>query len=382
MSAKWFLLSFATFITFVKLIFLIKLRYLSLWKGNDIMQLKNKDIISAQFLSIEEIKNIFDLAVQMKRDRYHEKWSKLLYQKTFLMFFFNPSVRTRISFETATLELGGHAIYLVPSMGRFKDEDTIGESIEDAAQVMSGYVAGIGIRVEDKGNYYGAGHELLLEYAKWATVPVINMADDRFHPCQGLSDLLGWAEWFGNGRGYPVFENLKGKNLLITWARGSLHRSRTSPQESMLLASRLGMNITLARPPGYDLDPQVYEWTRQNCRESGAKFTIISNPDEGYEGAHVIYSRNWISEEAYQENGLQKEAEIAKSLNYPDWVATMERMSRTHEAIFTHPMPVDRGSEVEDTIASGSHSVIYQVAENRLHIQKAIMALTMGSVEK
>jgi ornithine carbamoyltransferase len=346
------------------------------------MLLRNKDIISTQYLSMEEIACIFDLAIQMKRDRYNVAWSKLLYQKTFLMFFFNPSVRTRISFETAALELGGHAIYLVPSMGRFKDKDTIGESIEDAAQVMSQYVAGIGIRVEDKGSYYGEAHELLLEYAKWASVPVINMADDKFHPCQGLSDLLGWAEWFGDGGGYPDFERLKGKNLLVTWARGSLHRSRTSPQETIMLASRMGMNITLARPEGYDLDPQVYAWVKENCSICGTNFNVIDNPDEGYVGAHVVYSRNWISENAYQDGCLQKETEISKSLRHIEWMATMDRMKKTNEAIFTHPMPVDRGSEVEDVIASGSHSVIYQVAENRLHIQKATMALTMGRVAR
>lgn len=343
--------------------------------------LRGKDIITSQFLPANEIEEILSLAYQMKRDRWSSIWDRTLYKKTFLMFFYNPSVRTRISFETAMTELGGHAIYLTPTMGRFKDVDGAGESIEDAAQVMSRFVAGIGLRIEDKGAVYGDAHAVLLEYAKWASVPVINMADDRFHPCQGFSDLMGWAEWLGNGVGEkPNFEKLKGKKLLVTWAKGKLHRSRTSPQESMLLASRFGMNITLARPDGYDLDPEVYGWINKNCEESGGEFEIINDPYRGYDDAHVVYSRNWISEEAYN-SGLQKQEEVQKASSYSDWMATPDKMARTNSAIFTHPMPVDRENEVSNSIASGKRSAIYDIAENRLHVQKAILALTMGGID-
>lgn len=132
------------------------------------------------------------------------------------------------------------------------------------------------------------------------------MADDRFHPCQGLADVMGWAEWYGKGPGYPNFENLKGKNLLITWAKGSLARTWCSVQESMLVASRFGMNVTIARPDGYDLDPEVYEWMRQNCATYGSKFQTINDPINGYIGAHVVLSRNWVSQNAYQNSKLQK----------------------------------------------------------------------------
>jgi ornithine carbamoyltransferase len=344
------------------------------------MSLLGKDIISTQFLSIEDIKNVLELAIKMKKNRYDPRWSTVLKDKVFLMFFFNPSLRTRISFEIAALELGGHAIYYTPTMGRFKDRNVVGESIEDAAQVMSRFVAGIGIRAEDIGERYGAGNDLLNEYAKWASVPIINMADDRFHPCQGLSDILGWSEWFSKAHFDPVrLDSLRGKNLLITWAKGALHRSRTSPQESLLLASRFGMNITIARPNGYDLEPQVYQWAKEHCSHWKSTFKIIDDPEKGYEGAHVVYSRNWISEGAYDANRLQKQLEVEKSLEYDTWMTTIERMKLTDNAIFTHPMPVDRDNEVVSSIASSPHSVIYNVAENRLHVQKAIMALTMGN---
>ncbi|MCZ7545947.1 MAG: hypothetical protein M5R40_21575 [Anaerolineae bacterium] len=138
------------------------------------------------------------------------------------------------------------------------------------------------------------------------------------------------------------------------------------------------MNVTLARPEGYDLDPQVIEWTRQNCAENGATFRTTNDPDEGYAGAHVVYSRNWVTPEAYHDGVFDKAAEIEKAKAIPGWITNAERMAMTDNAIFTHPMPVDRGAEVADAIASGPRSAIYDIAENRLHVQKAIMALTMA----
>ena len=342
------------------------------------MDLYGKDFICTQDWTEEELRAALELAAQMKRDRFSPRWTKLLEHKTFLMFFYNPSVRTRLSFEAAATELGGHAQFMTPSAGRFKTQQQAGETIEDAAQVMARYVAGIGIRIlEDKVPYYGAGDEMLLEYARWADVPIINMADDRFHPCQGLADVMGWAEWYGAGPGRPDFENLKGKNFLLTWASGALARSWCSVQEALLVASRFGMNVTVARPDGYDLDPEVTEWTKQNCAAHGTSFQVISDPEAGYDGAHVVYSRNWVSPEAYQDGVLHKQAEIEKALKISGWTTDAERMARTDNAIFTHPMPVDRGSEVTDEVASGPRSAIYDIAENRLHVQKAVMALTM-----
>ena len=264
---------------------------------------------------------------------------------------------------------------------RLKTATTAGETVEDAAKVMARYAAGLGIRIlEDKVPYYGAGTELLREYAHWAEIPILNMADDRFHPCQGMADIMGWAEWYGEGPGRPSYENLKGKNFLLTWASGALARSWCSVQEALLVASRFGMNVTIARPDGYDLDPDVYAWTHANCEENGASFCVVNEPESGYDGAHVVYSRNWVTPEAYQDGEFRKQAEIEKAMAIPGWSTTAKRMARTDNAIFTHPMPIDRGSEVSDEVASGPRSAIYDVAENRLHVQKAVMALTMGNL--
>ena len=333
------------------------------------MDLYGRDLICTQDWSVEELEVVLELAAEMKRNRFSPRWTSILQHKTFLMFFYNPSVRTRQSFEAAATELGGHAQFLEPKAMRLKTATTAGETVEDAAQVMSRYAHGLGIRIlEDKIGAYGEGEDLLREYARWATIPIISMAHDKYHPCQGLADVMGWQEWLGD---------LQGKNFLLTWASGALARSWCSVQEALLIASRFGMNVTIARPDGYDLDPQVYEWTRANCTANGRAFRVIDDPVEGYHGAHIVYSRNWVTPDAYESSEFHKQAEIEKALQHPGWICDAKKMGLTENAIFTHPMPVDRGHEVTDEVASGPRSCIYDVAENRLHVQKAVMALVI-----
>ena len=291
--------------------------------------------------------------------------------KSFFMFFFNPSVRTRQSFEAAATELGGHAQFLEPKSMRLKTKKSAGETVEDAAKVMSRYAVGLGIRIlEDKIGEYGEGDRLIREYAKWASIPVVSMAHDKFHPCQGLADVMGLQEHLG--------KNLKGKKVLLTWAHGALARSWSSVQEALLIYSRFGMEITLAHPEGYELDPEVIEMAKKNAEENGVGFNITNDPVAGYEGVHVVYSRNWMSKDAYRDGVFHKEEEIEKAMQYKEWICTAEKMKHTNDALFIHPMPIDRGHEVTDDVASGPRSIIYDVAENRLHVQKAYMALTMG----
>ncbi|MGC8837782.1 MAG: ornithine carbamoyltransferase [Anaerolineae bacterium] len=336
------------------------------------MDLYGRDLICTQEWAREELEAVLDLARKMKRHRFSPRFTSLLKHKTFFMFFYNPSVRTRQSFECAATELGGHAQFLEPGAMRLKTATTAGETVEDAAKVMSRYAAGLGIRIlEDKIPYYGAGDELIREYAYWASIPVLSMAHDKFHPCQGLADIMGWQEWLGN---------VEGKKLLVVWGHGALARSWCSVQEALLIGSRFGMDVTLAYPEGYDLDPQVIAWTEENCRQNGRSFRITHDLREAYDGAHVVYSRHWMSPQAYQNGEFLKRQEIERALQYPEWICDAEKMAWTDSAIFTHPMPVDRGHEVTDDVASGPRSCIYDVAENRLHVQKAIMALTMANL--
>jgi ornithine carbamoyltransferase len=348
------------------------------------MDLYSKDLICTQDWGVEELKTVLDLAAKLKRDRFSPQWTSILQHKTFLMFFYNPSVRTRQSFECAATELGGHAQFLEPKAMRLKTATTAGETVEDAALVMSRYAHGLGIRIlEDKVPYYGAGEELIREYAQWCSIPVISMAHDKYHPCQGLADAMGWAEWFGKGPDHVLdLAALKGKKLLVTWGHGALARSWCSVQEALLIGSRFGMDVTLAHPEGYDLDPQVVQWTQENCAVNGRTFIETTDVRAGYEGVHVVYSRHWMSPQAYRDGEFHKQEEIDKALKYPQWICDAEKMALTDNAIFTHPMPIDRGHEVTDEVASGPRSCIYDVAENRLHVQKAIMALTMAERRK
>jgi ornithine carbamoyltransferase len=340
------------------------------------VKLKGRDLIVTQEWTPDELKAVLDLAVRMKKDRYG--FTDVLKDRTFFMFFYNPSVRTRQSFECAATELGGHAQFLEPKSMRLKTAKTAGETVEDAARVMSRYACGLGIRIlEDKVGAYGEGDDLLREYARWADIPVVSMAHDKFHPCQGLADIMGWIEWM-SPRGKFDPGSVKGRKLLLTWAHGALARSWSSVQEAMLIGSRFGMDVTVANPAGYDLDPEIIAWTRENCRAHGASFETTNDVRAGYEGAHVVYSRHWMSPDAYKDGEFLKQAEIDRALKLTDWICDADKMALTDNAIYTHPMPIDRGHEVTDEVASGPRSCIYDVAENRLHVQKAVMALTMG----
>lgn len=342
------------------------------------MSTYGKHLISTQDWHMDELLQVLNLASEMKLSRFDKKWKSFLESKTFVMIFYNTSLRTRISFEAALTELGGHAQFITPSMLRLRSDNEAGESIKDAARVMSRYAEGIGIRIAESAlPFYGAGDRFIKEYAQWATVPVINMANDLNHPCQGLSDILGWSEAFAGKSDRFSIENLKNKTLLLTWGHGGMARTWSSIREPLFLASRLGMNITIARPDGYDLDNDLYDTLKQNCAKRNTKFYITNDPVESYEGAHVVYSRNWMSAQAYENNQFQKDKEIADAMEKTEWITSSSKMKKTDNAIFTHCMPIDRGCEVTDDVADSDRSVIYDVAENRLHIQKAILALTM-----
>jgi N-acetylornithine carbamoyltransferase len=336
-----------------------------------IKSLKGKDLICTQDWSKEELIALLKLAEDMQKNRYDKPYTDVLKYRTLMMFFYNPSVRTRQSFECAATELGGHAQFLEPKSMRLKTKKTAGETVEDAAQVIARYGSGIAIRIlEDKVAEYGQGEDLLREYAKWSDVPIISMAHDKYHPCQGLADVMGYRKHVG--------ENLKGKKLLQVWGHGALCRSWCSVQESILINSRMGMDVVLAYPEGYDLDPEVIEMTKQNCKENGGKFEITHEPVDCYDGADIVYSRNWMSPNAYRDGEYFKQEEIDKAFKYSQWICDADKMKRSNNGLYVHPMPIDRGHEVTDEVASSDRSIIYDVAENRLHVQKAIMALTMS----
>ena len=331
------------------------------------VNLKGKDLICTQDWSVPELEAVLDLAVAMKADRYSDEHARILAHRTFMMMFYNASLRTRQSFEAAASELGGHAQFLEPSKLRLRTKTSRGEVLLDTASVMSRYACGIGIRIlEDSVDAYGDGDKFLRDFARIADVPIVSMAHDKFHPCQGLADVMGVRAHGGD---------MRGKTLLQVWGYSPMVRSWSSVQESLLINSRLGMNVRMAYPEGFELDPEVIEQTKANCTENGTSFEVIHDQEEAYDGVDVVYSRHWMHPKRY-EGGRELEQEL--SAKHSDWRTTSERMARTNDAWFIHPMPVDRGNEVDDDVCDSERSLLYDVAENRLHVQKAIMALTMG----
>jgi ornithine carbamoyltransferase len=334
-------------------------------------ELKGKDLVSIKDWTKEELDIVLRVTDELKGLYYSGEPTLLLQHKTFLMLFFNTSTRTRQSFETAMTQLGGHAQFIEASTMRVSLEERpgAGETIKDTARVMDRYGDGIGIRLlEDKVSRYGEGTEILYEFAKHMKSPIVNMASDVYHPCQALADLYTMREKLGE---------LKGARYTIAWAYSPWVRSWGSVQSSMMIAARYGMEVVLAHPPGYELDPQVIELAERYAEESGGSFEITNDLDEGLKGATVVFPRGWMSPRRYE---IGKEAELELAAKYKDWRYTAERQKRLGKpGYLLHCMPVDRGNEVDPQICDDPElSFIYDQAENRLHVQKAILALTMG----
>lgn len=346
-----------------------------------LIDLKGRDVITTQEFTVDELEAILTLAFEMKKNRYSKHHAKLMVRQTFTMLFYNPSLRTRQSFEAAATELGGHAQFLEPGAMRLKSvsgkKDTAGESMHDAAKVMARYSVGLGIRIlETAVEKYGDGNWVLREYAKFADIPVLNMADDVYHPCQGLADNMGMR------MNVPKGETTKGKTMLQTWASGKLARSYCSVHESLLINSRLGMNVRLAFPPGYELpDTRILDAAKDNCKRAGTRFEIVHDPVAAYEGADYVYSRNWFGPDFYQ---IGKDAEIARASSdqYKNWICDERKMKIAGpNAKFIHPMPVDEEHEVTAEVNRGPRSIVMDIAECRLHVQKALMAMTIAGVK-
>jgi len=309
--------------------------------------LKGKDLISVADLSREEVWAIFETAKNLKARYYSgELIIPLLKGKVLAMIFQKPSTRTRVSFEVAMHQLGGYAMYLSwheLQLGR-------GETIADTARVLSRYVHGIMARVYK--------HSNLIELAKYADVPIINGLSDLEHPVQAISDMFTILEKKGK---------LEGLTLAFVGdgADNVLH--------SLLLASaKLGVNIRIGTPKGYDPNPEIMKIAEEEASRSGALIEVVREPEEAIKGADVVYTDVWVSmgQEAERERRI-------KDLRPYQVTPELMRLAKK-DAIFMHCLPAKRGEEVVDEVIDGPWSVVWDQAENRLHVQKAILALLMS----
>jgi ornithine carbamoyltransferase len=300
---------------------------------------EHRDFLAIPDYSREELLALFDLAERMRTGEYKDK---PLAGKSLAMIFMKASTRTRVSFEVGTWQLGGHALFLSPrdvQLGR-------GEPLADTARVLSRYVDGIMIRT--------FGHAEVEELAKYATVPVINGLTDLLHPCQILADLLTVRQHLGGIDGRKVAWIGDGNNMANSWINA---------------AYRLGFDLTLACPEGYDPDPAILARA-----QSHANVKVVRDPAEAASGADVVNTDVWASMGQEQEQAIREKA-------FKGYIVDDALMSRAQQdAIFLHCLPAHRGEEVSASVIDGPQSVVWDEAENRLHIQKAIMANTMGGV--
>lgn len=332
--------------------------------------LHGRDLITTQEWSVEEIDTTIDYAKQLKRLYYSNSLPPILKDKTFFMLFYNTSTRTRASFESAMTNLSGHAQFIDVATTRAAS----GEAIKDVAAMYDRYGHGLGIRILEKAvDYqYGKGNAILREYAKYAKIPIINMADDMYHPCQGITDLMTIQE---------KIPNPKGKKYVILWAYSDQLRGACSIQEEMILMPRYGVDTIIACPDGFDPDPSMIKIAEKNASEAGANFEISHDYKEALKGAAIVFPRGWTSQKCQQEGMVKFGADKEQKLwdERKDWKLTMDLLkTMDRKAIVTHVLPVFRGQEATDEVMDSAHSVVYDQAENRMHSQMAILALTMG----
>jgi N-acetylornithine carbamoyltransferase len=220
---------------------------------------------------------------------------------------------------------------------------------------------------------YGGASELMRNFAYWAEIPVLNMEDDKYHPFQALADVLTVKEKFGG---------FKGVKFVMSWAYSpSIHKPRAVPQSAIIAASMMGCDTVLARPNDMALDPEVIEACEAYAEMNGASFEVTDDFTGAAEGAHVLYPKAWAPKQFFKPPVGQDDEELAQQIfdSHKEWKATAEYMALADpQAVYMHCLPADRSWEVTDEVIDGPQSVVFDEAENRLHVQKAVMSLTMA----
>lgn len=334
------------------------------------VSLFGRDLITTQEWSVDEIGSVLKLARDFKKKYRVGGIPALLEGKNFFMVFYGSSTRTRAAFEAGMALLGGHAAFIDTSTTRIG----AGEAVKDVARMYERYGHGIGIRVLDEAiDYrYGVGLGTVREFARHADVPVINMACCTYHPTQGLADLMTVEEKLGG---------IQGKKYAVMWGYSGRFRGRCSIQEEVLVMTRFGMDVVLAHPPGFELDPRIVGQAGENAADSGGGFEVTDDYESALRGAHVVFPRNWASaalmEAGASEFGEEREAALHE--RHRDWTLTEDLSDlMDRDGVVTHVLPVFRGEEATDEVMDGPRSVIYDQAENGLYTKMAVLALTLG----
>lgn len=322
--------------------------------------LRGRDLIGDLDFSKEEVETVLDLAWDLKMKRALGQPHAILRDKVLAMLFFFSSTRTRGSFEAGMAQLGGHAAFIESRTTQISHGDTE----KELGEIFGRYFDGIAIRHVD----WGVGNRYLNLVAEASRSPVLNMQCEWYHPHQCLADLMTIMEKKGR--------DLRRKKMVVSWAYASSYLKPMSvPQSLILQMPRFGMDVVLAHPPGFELMPEVMDMARDEARKHKVGFDVVHDMDEACRDADVIYAKSWGPLLTTQDPNEGKELQD----KYQDWIADDAKIALGKEdVIYMHPLPADRDIEVTSSVMDGPHSVVFDEAENRLHAQKAVMALTMN----
>lgn len=327
-----------------------------------------KHFLTTGEMTREEFESLLDAALRFKRG---EDRARPLEGRSAALVFFNPSLRTRASMQVGIHELGGHAVVLEPGgtawtlehrEGAVMDGDKT-EHVAEFVRVLARYVSLIGVRTfaalkdwrEERTD------PVLAAFARYAEVPVVNLESAMHHPCQAAADMMTIREKLGAGR----------RRVLLTWAWHPKPLPMAVPNSFALAAAQMGHDLTIAHPPGYELDEALVRDINARAFDAGSTVRFTDDVEEAFDGAEVVYAKSWGSRQFYgaPEDDIEERAQYRGQ-----WIVDDPKMARTDGGLFMHCLPVRRNCIVTDAVIDSPASVVIDEAENRLHVQKAIMA--------
>lgn len=328
--------------------------------------MKNNFLITADF-SRDELEEIIESAIQIKSGKISDK---PLSGKSVALVFFNPSLRTRASMQVGIYELGGNAVILEPGGTSWTLEHREGvvmdgnktEHLAEFVRVLERYVSAIGVRTfaELKDWDLERTEPILSAFEKYASKPIINLESAMHHPCQSMADMMTIREKFGR----------KKKKVLLTWAYHPKALPMAVPNSFALASAQFGHDLKIAHPKGYELDEELMTEIERQTKENGGSLELTNDVHQAFDDVEVVYAKSWGSKNFYGDEA--KDLEFRAALR-KDWIVDEAKMAKTNDAIFMHCLPVRRNVIVTDGVIDSANSVVVDEAENRLHVQKAIM---------
>ena len=334
-----------------------------------------QNFLSTRDLSTNEMQALIESALRFKNG---EDKSKPLLDKSIALVFFNPSLRTRASMQVGIYELGGNAVILEPGGTSWTLEHRDGvvmdgdktEHVAEFVRVLGRYCAAIGVRTFAVLKNWNEEHTdpVLEAFARYSSVPIINLESAMHHPCQAMADMMTIREKRGAGR----------KRVVLTWAWHPKPLPMAVPNSFALAAAQMGHDLIVAHPRGYELDGDLMESIQVQSAAAGGRVEVVNDIDAAFDGAEVVYAKSWGAKQFY---GAPEEDIAYRAPHRAKWIVDEAKMGQTNNAIFMHCLPVRRNVIVTDGVIDSVQSVVIDEAENRLHMQQAIMTSLIGAKE-